>query len=110
MLLVERSPRDLPGEFDPGDFGPQNFAARFISGCGFIDCAGLRDPATAARLSKAFRTGGEDQVRSLIRRTPKAASVWFAGDGWYLSTDAPAHRHDHQPHGFAMMTCHTASP
>lgn len=66
------------------------FAARFVSPCGFIACAGLRDPATARRLTQAFREGGEDAVRSLTRQTPSGATVWFAGDGWYLSTEPPA--------------------
>jgi protein-L-isoaspartate(D-aspartate) O-methyltransferase len=76
MLLVTRLDRE--------------FAARFVSQCGFIDCAGLRDPATAAALSEAFRAGGKEQVRSFTRRPPPGATVWFAGDGWYLSTDPPA--------------------
>jgi protein-L-isoaspartate(D-aspartate) O-methyltransferase len=76
MLLVERR-------------GTQ-FAARFVSKCGFIDCAGLRDPVTAARLTQVFRGGGQEQVRSLTREPPTGATVWFAGDGWYLSTDPPS--------------------
>ena len=75
MLLVER--------------GGRGFAARFLSGCGFINCAGLRDPVTAARLTQVFRLGGKDQVRSLTRQPPRGPTVWFAGDGWYLSTDPP---------------------
>ena len=73
MLLVQRR-------------GTQ-FAARFISKCGFIDCAGLRDPVAAARLTQVFRGGGQEQVRSLTRETPPGATVWFAGDGWHLSTE-----------------------
>ena len=53
MLLVERR--------------GQGFAARFVSKCGFIDCAGLRDPATAGHLTAVFREGGKEQVRSLTR-------------------------------------------
>jgi protein-L-isoaspartate(D-aspartate) O-methyltransferase len=67
----------------------QEFAARFVSNCGFIDCAGLRDPVTAARLAEVFRAGGQAQVRSLMRQPPHGATIWFAGDGWYLSTDPP---------------------
>jgi protein-L-isoaspartate(D-aspartate) O-methyltransferase len=67
----------------------QEFAARFVSQCGFIDCAGLRDPVTAARLAAVFRAGGKEQVRSLLRQPPRGASIWFAGDGWCLSTDPP---------------------
>jgi protein-L-isoaspartate(D-aspartate) O-methyltransferase len=65
------------------------FGARFVSGCGFIDCAGLRDPVTAARLTAVFRGGGKEQVRSLTRERPSGATIWFAGDGWYLSTEPP---------------------
>jgi protein-L-isoaspartate(D-aspartate) O-methyltransferase len=67
-----------------------HFAARFVAKCGFIHCAGLRDQATAARLSVAFQAGGTDTVRSLTREPPPGLTVWFAGDGWYLSTEPPA--------------------
>ena len=68
--------------------GP-GFAARFLVECGFIDCAGARDPVTAARLTAAFRGGGQDQVRSLTRTPTPGASTWFAGDGWCLSNETP---------------------
>jgi protein-L-isoaspartate(D-aspartate) O-methyltransferase len=73
MLLVDRQGNE--------------FGARFLSNCGFIDCAGPRDPGEAARLTEAFGTGGQDRVRSLTRRPPPDDSVWFAGSGWYLSTE-----------------------
>jgi protein-L-isoaspartate(D-aspartate) O-methyltransferase len=75
MLLVERR--------------GHSFAARFLSNCGFINCAGLRDPVSAARLTEVFRRGGKDQVRSLTRQPPPGPTVWFAGDSWYLSTEPP---------------------
>jgi protein-L-isoaspartate(D-aspartate) O-methyltransferase len=75
MLLVERQ--------------THGFAARFVSNCGFINCAGLRDPVTAARLTEVFRSGGKEQVRSLTRQPPPGPAIWFAGDGWYLSTESP---------------------
>ena len=75
MLLVERM--------------GQAFAARFVSNCGFINCEGLRDPVTAARLTEVFRAGGKELVRSLTRQPPPGPTVWFAGDGWYLSTEPP---------------------
>ena len=68
--------------------GP-GFAARFLLECGFIPCAGARDPVTAGRLRAVFEAGGRDRVRSLTRVPPPGASVWFAGNGWYLSTDPP---------------------
>lgn len=67
----------------------QQFAAHFVSQCGFIDCAGLRDPVTAARLAEVFHAGGKEQVRSLMRQPSHGATLWFAGDGWSLSTDPP---------------------
>ena len=76
MLLVERR--------------GAGFAARFVSNCGFINCMGLRDPVTAARLTEVFKAGGKEEVRSLTRRPPPGSTVWFAGDGWYLSTEPPA--------------------
>ena len=76
MLLVRRQGSD--------------FAARFVSNCGFINCVGLRDPVTAARLTEVFRAGDKDRVRSLTRQPPPDPTVWFAGDGWYLSTDPPS--------------------
>jgi protein-L-isoaspartate(D-aspartate) O-methyltransferase len=75
MLLVERQ--------------GHGFAARFLSSCGFINCEGLRDPVTAARLTEVFRAGSKDQVRSLTRQPPPGPTIWFAGDGWYLGTDPP---------------------
>lgn len=68
----------------------QEFAARFLSKCAFIDCAGLRDPVMAVHLAEVFRAGGKQQVRSLTRQPPRGATIWFAGNGWYLSTDPPA--------------------
>jgi protein-L-isoaspartate(D-aspartate) O-methyltransferase len=67
----------------------QAFAAGFVSNCGFINCEGLRDKITAARLTEVFRHGGQEAVRSLTRQPPAGATVWFAGDGWYLSTEPP---------------------
>ena len=76
MLLVERM--------------GHGFAARFVSNCGFIPCAGARDRRTAARLTFMFEAGTKDTVRSLTREPPAEAVTWFAGDGWYLSTEPPA--------------------
>jgi protein-L-isoaspartate(D-aspartate) O-methyltransferase len=70
----------------------QDFAARFISKCGFIHCQGLRDPVTAAHLTAVFSAGAQEMVRSLTRVASPGASVWFAGNGWYLSTEPPRTR------------------
>ena len=77
MLLVRR----------PATPPPPAYAARFLDRVSFIACAGARDDAEAARLAAVFAEGGEDTVRSLWRGTPDGASVWFAGDGWSLSTE-----------------------
>ena len=66
------------------------FAARFVSACGFIHCTGPRDPDTAERLTAAFRKGGLAAVHSLTRAPPPDEAVWFAGEGWFLSTEEPA--------------------
>jgi protein-L-isoaspartate(D-aspartate) O-methyltransferase len=66
-----------------------HFSAVFISDCGFINCVGPRDDATAARLTETFRSSGKGGVRSLTREPPNGPSIWFAGDGWYLSTEEP---------------------
>ncbi len=68
---------------------PNGFSARILCNCRFIDCEGLRDPVTARRLTAVFKAGGADQIRSLTLTPPPGPDVWFAGDGWYLST-APA--------------------
>jgi protein-L-isoaspartate(D-aspartate) O-methyltransferase len=65
---------------------PTGFSARFVTRCGFIDCAGMRDQATAAHLTAVFQGGGEDRVRSLTLVPPDGATVWYSGHGWYLST------------------------
>ena len=65
------------------------FAARFVSACGFIHCTGPRDPGTAERLTAAFQKGDLAAVRSLTRAKPPDEAVWFAGEGWFLSTEEP---------------------
>ena len=66
-----------------------HFAARFLTECAFINCEGVRDPGTAARLTEVLWAGDESRVRSLTREAPPGATTWFAGDGWYLSTEPP---------------------
>jgi protein-L-isoaspartate(D-aspartate) O-methyltransferase len=75
MLLVSR---------EPG--GKRIFPARFICPAQFIACEGARDPTTAARLARAFATGGWRAVCSLRLGTLPDGSCWFAGDDWWLST------------------------
>ena len=71
----------------------ETFAARFLGRVGFIPCMGARDDTEAARLAAAFEGGGEDEVRSLTRAPPQGATVWFAGDGWFLCTEPAGPEH-----------------
>jgi protein-L-isoaspartate(D-aspartate) O-methyltransferase len=66
------------------------FAARFILDCGFIPCTGARDPAHDKALSEALTIRDRAAVRSLTRIRPDDAALWYAGDGWFLSTEPPA--------------------
>lgn len=68
---------------------PRIFLASFICRCQFIPCIGTQDEQLSRRLSAAFLAGGHDSVRSL-RFSPEEPdeSAWFAGDGWWLSTEA----------------------
>jgi protein-L-isoaspartate(D-aspartate) O-methyltransferase len=62
------------------------FAARFLLQAQFVPCIGARDEATAQKLSEAFRNSGWTKVKSLRRGNAPDESCWFAGDGWWLST------------------------
>jgi protein-L-isoaspartate(D-aspartate) O-methyltransferase len=63
------------------------FAARFLLQAQFVPCVGARDEATAQRLSEAFRNGGWSKVKLLHRNDAVDESCWFAGEGWWLSTN-----------------------
>ena len=62
------------------------FAARFLMQVQFVPCIGARNEATAQRLSEAFRNSAWTKVKSLHRNDALGESCWFAGDGWWLST------------------------
>jgi protein-L-isoaspartate(D-aspartate) O-methyltransferase len=63
------------------------FAARFLLQVQFVPCIGARDESVEQRLSKAFRNGGWEKVKSLHRNDAAAdENCWFAGNGWWLST------------------------
>ncbi len=70
------------------------FAARFLSQAQFIPCVGAQNENEAAKLAEAFRNGRWPQVKSLHRDDEPADrpddSCWYAGRGWWLSTDPPA--------------------
>ncbi|MEQ1759277.1 MAG: rRNA adenine N-6-methyltransferase family protein [Vicinamibacterales bacterium] len=63
-----------------------HYAARMISTAGFIPCVGASDEHTAATLAAAFKSRSPEEIRSLRRGTEPDQSMWFAGDGWWLST------------------------
>lgn len=63
------------------------FAARFLLQAQFVPCTGARDETIGHRLSEAFRNSGWMKVKSLRRDNAADESCWFAGDGWWLSTE-----------------------
>lgn len=64
----------------------ERFAARFLLQAQFVPCTGARDETREQKLSGAFRNGGWVNVKSLHRNSAVDESCWFAGDGWWLST------------------------
>ncbi len=75
MLLVTRT--------DQG-----TYSARSLCHVMFIPCVGGRDAESERRLSKAFRQGKIEHVRSLHRDNSPDDTAWASGDGWWLSTRA----------------------
>jgi protein-L-isoaspartate(D-aspartate) O-methyltransferase len=65
-----------------------SFAAKFLLQAQFVPCVGARDEDVARRLSEAFRHGGWAKVKSLHRNDAVDECCWFAGDGWWLSTQS----------------------
>ena len=66
------------------------FAARFLCQAQFVPCVGAQNEAESANLAEAFRNGKWPQVKSLHRNDTPDESCWYAGHGWWLSTDPPA--------------------
>jgi protein-L-isoaspartate(D-aspartate) O-methyltransferase len=64
----------------------EGFAARFLLQAQFVPCKGARDETREQKLAGAFRNGGWVNVKSLHRNSAVDESCWFAGDGWWLST------------------------
>jgi len=64
-------------------------SARFVSRARFVPCIGTQDEALAARLADAFRGNTCEHVKTL-HMSPVAPddTAWFAGDGWWLSTNS----------------------
>lgn len=61
--------------------------ARFIQRAGFVGCRTDLPGGADAGLAAAFAGGGWEAVRALRLDTARDASCWFAGDGWWLSTE-----------------------
>jgi protein-L-isoaspartate(D-aspartate) O-methyltransferase len=72
-----------------GDGG--SHPARFVCQARFVPCIGTQHETSGVRLAEALRSGRCEAVRSL-RLAPDSpdATSWFVGDGWWLSTAAPA--------------------
>ena len=64
--------------------------ASFVSPAGFIACEGVQDHALARRLAETFSRRDWREVRALRIDGHPDGTCWFAGDGWWLSTEAPA--------------------
>ena len=63
------------------------FEAKFTSRAAFIPCIGTEDSRASDRLRQAYRAGGWDDVKSLVRGSqPPDSTSWLAGDGWWIST------------------------
>ena len=79
MLLVRR-PR-IAGAVWP---------ASFVTRAAFIACQGPQDDEAGQRLATAFAGGGGVKVQALHLDDKPDATCWFKGNGWWLSTRAPA--------------------
>jgi protein-L-isoaspartate(D-aspartate) O-methyltransferase len=77
MLLIARSDGDA-------------WTARFLFQVQFVECVGARDAVESERAAEAFRRGGWNNVKSLYRNDAPGESCWLAGNGWWLSTEAPS--------------------
>lgn len=76
MLKVTRTPMD-------------RYAACALIRAGFIPCVGVRSADTARALAAALESESMYNIRSLRRHTAPDATAWCAGNGWWLSTEAP---------------------
>jgi protein-L-isoaspartate(D-aspartate) O-methyltransferase len=88
-LLVPLTPAAGPGAMLLATRrSPDCFEARFLCAAMFIPCVGGRDEADAARLGESFSRGDAARVRSLRRGGDPDPSSWYAGAGWWLSTES----------------------
>jgi protein-L-isoaspartate(D-aspartate) O-methyltransferase len=69
--------------------GADSYSASSLCRAQFVPCIGTQDDATSARLAARFHIDSGESVRSL-RLAPSEPddTVWFAGQGWWLSTEA----------------------
>ena len=63
--------------------------ARFIRRAGFVGCRTDLPGGADAALAATFAGGGWETVRALRLDDARDASCWFAGNGWWLSTEPP---------------------
>jgi protein-L-isoaspartate(D-aspartate) O-methyltransferase len=63
------------------------YSARFLISAQFVGCLGARTEDEGRRLTRAFREGKWGPVRSLRRDGTPDSTCWFAGQGWWLSTE-----------------------
>jgi len=62
--------------------------ARFVQRAGFVGCRAEVPAGGDQGLAVAFAGGGWEAVRALRLDDAADASCWFAGHGWWLSTEA----------------------
>lgn len=90
MLLITRASGErASGQRASGQhrFGEQ-YQARFLSPVLFVACVGARDAQMEQKLTRAFRKGKYQKVKSLHRNDAPDRSCWCSGNGWWLSTAA----------------------
>ena len=64
-----------------------SYAARFLSQAQFVACVGAQDESASAKLAEAFRNANWSKVKFLHRNDNPDQSCWYAGKGWWLSTE-----------------------
>jgi protein-L-isoaspartate(D-aspartate) O-methyltransferase len=62
-----------------------SIAAKVIGYCGFVPCRDAYDPAEAAKVTAAFRSGKLRKAQSLIRNDEPDDNAVLVGKGWWLS-------------------------
>lgn len=72
-----------------GRWRANDYTAACLAWVRFFPCTGARDPRCARSLAEAMARSSPWLVRSLHRGDQRGAGVWCAGDGWWLSTEAP---------------------